>query len=115
MAVLGFQQFGRHLRLGAQGACQISARTEDFPGGSGVLPTLSKGLGIVLSDFEAENAPLKGDYFWQVVESVTGGVPTLLEIHVMCFFRSLSRLLFQGSEIDESVRPNETSSRCSDS
>jgi hypothetical protein len=35
---------------------------EGFAGGSAVLPMLSEGLEIELSDFEAENATLKGDY-----------------------------------------------------
>jgi hypothetical protein len=35
---------------------------EDFAGGSAVLPTQSEGLGIEVSDFEAEKTMLKGDY-----------------------------------------------------
>ena len=52
---------------------------------------------IELSDFEAENVTLKGDYLWQVVEIVIGGVPTVLEVRLMCLFMSLSRILLQGS------------------
>jgi len=52
---------------------------------------------IEISDFAAENAMLKGDYLWQVVEIVIGGVPTVLEVHFMCFFMSLGRILLQGS------------------
>ena len=52
---------------------------------------------IELSDFEAENVRLKGDYLWQVVEIVIGGVPTVLEVRFMCLFMSLSRILLQGS------------------
>jgi len=52
---------------------------------------------IELSDFEAENAMLKGEYLWQVVEIVIGGIRTVLEIHFMCLFMSLSRRLFQCS------------------
>jgi len=37
-------------------------------------------LEIDLSDFEAEDATLRGDYMWQVAEIVTGGVPTVLEV-----------------------------------
>jgi hypothetical protein len=48
---------------------------------------------IELSNFEAENATLKGDYLWQVVEIVIGGVPTVLEVRFMCLFMSLSRIL----------------------
>jgi len=40
----------------------ISTGREDFTGGSAVLPTLSESWEIELSDFEAENATLKGDY-----------------------------------------------------
>jgi hypothetical protein len=54
-------------------------------------------LEIELSDFEAENATLKGDYLWQVVEIVIGGIPTVLEVRFMCLFMSLSRILLQGS------------------
>jgi len=59
--------------------------------------TLSEGLEIELSDFEAENVMLKGDYSQQVVEIVIGGIPTVLEIHCMCLFMSFSRILLQGS------------------
>ena len=79
------------------GGCQITTGREDFAGGSAVLPTLSKGLEIELSDFEAEGAMLKGDYLWHVVEIVIGGVPTVLEVRFMCLFMSLSRILLQGS------------------
>jgi hypothetical protein len=54
-------------------------------------------LEIELSDFEAENATLKGDYLRQVVEIVIGGVPTVLEVRFMCLFISLGRILLQGS------------------
>jgi hypothetical protein len=37
-------------------------------------------LEIELSYFEVENATLKGDYLWQVVEIVVAGVPTILEV-----------------------------------
>jgi hypothetical protein len=53
-------------------------------------------LEIELPDFEAENATLKGDYFRQVVEIVIRGVPTVREVHFMCFFMSLGRILLQG-------------------
>jgi len=58
---------------------------------------LSEGLEIVLSDFEAQDATLKSDGLWQVVEIVIGGVPTVLEVRLMCLFMSLSRILLQGS------------------
>jgi len=54
-------------------------------------------LGIELSHFEAEDVTLKGDYLWQVVEIVIGGVPTILEVCFMCLFMSLGRILLQGS------------------
>jgi hypothetical protein len=54
-------------------------------------------LEIELSDFEAQNVRLKGDYLWQVVEIVIGGVPTVLEVHFMCLLMFLGRILWQGS------------------
>jgi hypothetical protein len=68
MVVLGSHEFGLRISLGAQGGSQISTGREDFACGSAVLPTLSEGLEIELSDFEAQDATLKGDYMWQVVE-----------------------------------------------
>jgi hypothetical protein len=96
-AVLGSHEFRLHIWLGTQGGSQISAGREDCVGGSAVLSTLSEGLEIELSDFEAENATLKGDYLQQVVERVIRGVPTVLEIRFMCLFMSLGRILLQGS------------------
>jgi hypothetical protein len=58
---------------------------------------LSEGLEIELSDFETEDATLKGGYFWQVVEIVIGGVPTILEFPFRCLFIALGRMLLQGS------------------
>jgi len=63
---------------------------EDFADDSAVLPMLSKGLEIELSDFEAENATLNGDYMWQVVEIVIGDVPTVLEVYFICLFMSVT-------------------------
>jgi hypothetical protein len=54
-------------------------------------------LEIELSDFEAEDAMLNGDYLWQVTEIVIGGVSTVLEVRFMCLFRSLGRILWQHS------------------
>jgi len=70
---------------------------EEFAGSSTVLPTLSEGLLIELSVFEAQDAMLKGDCLWQVVEIVIGGVPTVLEDCLTCLFMSLGRILFPGS------------------
>jgi hypothetical protein len=58
---------------------------------------LSECFVIELSEFEAENATLKGDYLRQVVEIVIGGVPTVLEVSFMCLFISLGRILWQDS------------------
>jgi len=74
----------------------MSIRKEDFAGGSAVLPTLSEGLEIELSDFEAENATLKVEYLWKVVGIVIGGVPTVLEVCFMCLFLAVGRILLQG-------------------
>jgi len=57
-AVLGSHEFGLHIGLGALGGSHISTRREDFAGGSAVLPTLSEGLEIELSDFEVEDVTL---------------------------------------------------------
>jgi hypothetical protein len=59
----------------------------------------SKSLEIELSDFEAENATLTGDYLWQVAEIVIGGTPTVLEIRYMCLFIPLCRILLQGAVV----------------
>ena len=45
---------------------QISTRREDFACGSAVIPMLSEGSEIELSDFEAEDVTLKGYYLSQV-------------------------------------------------
>jgi len=60
-------------------------------------PNPERGLEIELSGFEAENATLKGDYLWQVVEIVVGGVPTVLKVHFLCLVMSLGRILLQCS------------------
>ena len=97
MAVLRSHEFGLRIRLGGQGGRQISTGREDYSGGSAVLPTLSKGLEIELSDFESENEIRKGDYLWQVVEIVIGGLPTVLEVACMNLLVSLGRKLLKGS------------------
>jgi hypothetical protein len=94
---LGSHDFGLRIWLRARGGSQISPRREDFAGGSAVLSTLSEGLEIELSDFEAENVTLKGDYLRQVVEIYIGGIPTILGIRFMCLAMSLGRILLQGS------------------
>jgi len=70
---------------------------QDLTGGSAVLTPLSEGLEIDLSDVNPENAMLKGDCLWQVVDIVIGGVPTVLQVYYMCFYMSLSRILLQPS------------------
>ena len=40
---------------------------------------------------------LKGDYLPQVVEILIGGIPTILEVHLMYLFMSLGKILLQGS------------------
>jgi len=70
-----------------------------------VLRMLKKGLEIELSDFEAENATLKGDYLWQVVEIVIGGFPTVREVRFMCLFLSVGRILLQDSISTNLVGP----------
>ena len=52
---------------------------------------------IELCDFEAEDVTLKGDYLPQVVEIEIGGVPTVVEVRLMCMFMTLSRIPLQGS------------------
>jgi len=105
MVVLASHEFSLRISLGAQGGSQISTGREDISWGSAVLPTLSEGLEIALSDFEAEDATLKGDFLWQVVEIVIGGVRTVLEIRFMCFFMALGRILLQGSVLTNLFDP----------
>jgi hypothetical protein len=66
---------------------------------------LSKGMEIELSNSDAGNAMQKGEYWLRVVELVIGGVPTVLEIHFMCLFISLGRILLQGSVSTNPVDP----------
>jgi len=80
-----------------RGGSQISTEREDVAHGSAGIPKLSECLEIALSDFEGENAMVKGDHLRQVVEIVIGGVPVDVEVCFMCLFMSLGRLLLQGS------------------
>jgi len=66
---------------------------------------LNEGLQIKLSDFEAENTTLKGDYLRQVVDIVIGGIPNICEIQLMCLFMSLGRILLKGSISKNLVGP----------
>jgi hypothetical protein len=88
-----------------QGGSQISTRKEDIAGGRTVLPTMGEGLEIELSDFEAENVRLKGDYLSPVVENVIEGIPTVLQVGFRCFFMSLGRILLQGSVLTDLFSP----------
>jgi len=97
MAVLGPDECALSIRLRAPVGCQIITRREDFAGGCAVLPTLSDGLEVEISDFEAEKITLKGNYLWQVVEIAIGGVPTVLELRLICLLMSLIRILLQAS------------------
>jgi len=98
-AVLGSHKFTLCIWLGAQGGGQIRTRREDFRSGRAVLPALSEGLEFDLSDIEAENATLKADHLQQVVEIVIGGVPNVFEVHFMCLFMSLGRIMLPGSRL----------------
>ena len=80
-----------------RGAARSEPERDDNAGCSTVLPTLSAGLGIELSHFKAENATLKGHFLRQVVEIVIEGIPTVHDVHFMCLFISLGRVLLQGS------------------
>jgi hypothetical protein len=73
MAVVESHQLRLGNLLRAPGGSQICTGREDFAGGSTVLPMVSEGLELELSDLEAEDARLNGDNLWQVVEIVIGG------------------------------------------
>jgi hypothetical protein len=77
-----------------KGCSQISTKMEDFAGCSAAFPILSNDLKIEHSDVETENAMLKGNCLWQVVDILIGGAPSVLAV---CFGRL---------RINESVRPN---------
>jgi hypothetical protein len=74
----------------------ITTGREDFACGSAVLLMLSKDFNIELSDYKAEDATLRQDGGWHVVKNVVGGVPTVLEVGIMCFLMALSRIVLQG-------------------
>jgi hypothetical protein len=95
MGVLGSHEFKLQIWLGAQWGSQIITGWEDIADGSAALPMLSQGLKSVLSDSEGENVRLTGDYLWQVVEIVIGGVPTFLEVRFMYIVRSLHKIMLQ--------------------
>jgi hypothetical protein len=62
-------------------------------------------LEIELSDFEAVDATLKGDFLWEVVEIVIGGVPRVLVVRCMYMLMSLGRLPFRGSVSSNMLGP----------
>ena len=83
----------------------MSTRRDEFAGGSSVLPTLSGGLEMEISDFEAANVMLQGDCLRQVFENVIGGVPTILEVWFMYLSMSLGRILLHGSVLRNLFNP----------
>jgi hypothetical protein len=83
MAVWGPMNSGLAFDCELRENSQISAKKRDCADRSAVLSTLSNGLDIELSDFEAENAMLKGDSLWQVDEIMIRGIATILEIRFM--------------------------------
>ena len=52
---------------------------------------------IELSDFKADNATLKREYLWLIVEIVIGGVSTILQVCSRCVIVTFSKILLQGS------------------
>jgi hypothetical protein len=84
---------------------QIKTARENFAAGSAVVPTLSEGFQNELSDFQVKDATLKGDYLWQVVGIVIGGVPTIHEIRFMYLLMSPGRILLKGSVSTNLVGP----------
>jgi hypothetical protein len=97
MSIVGSHEVGLHISQGAQVASQKSTGREDIAGSSPDLPPLSKGLEIEISDFETENAMLEGDYLWQVVGIVNGGISIILEVRYMCLFMTLGGILWEGN------------------
>jgi hypothetical protein len=83
--------------VGARQGSQISTGRKGVAHGSAVLETLSMGSEMELSDFEEENALLKGQYLWQAVEIVIGGKSTGLEVRFICLLMSLGWILLKGS------------------
>jgi len=88
-----------------RGVVRSALEREYFAGGSAVLTMRSEGLDIELSDFEAENGTLKGNYLQHLVEIVIGDAPTLLDVGFPCLFMSLGRILLQGSVSTNLLHP----------
>jgi hypothetical protein len=78
MAGLGPLEFRFPIGLRAQEGSHFITGREQFAGGSTVLPTLSDGLEIELSDSKAKNAMLTADHLRQAVENVIGGILTVV-------------------------------------
>jgi len=97
MAVSRSNEFGFHKSPSAQPGSQTRTGRENFEVCSTVLLMLSEGFQIGLADFKSGNAMFEGVQSWQNVESVIGGVPTLLDDRIMCLFMSLERKRWQGS------------------
>jgi len=95
--VVGSHEFGLRIWLRALVGTQTHTGREDFEGSRAGLPMLSEGLEVEICYFEADNVTLKGDYLWQVVQTVIGGIPTIIEVRFMCLCMSLGRILLKGS------------------
>jgi hypothetical protein len=62
-------------------------------------------LEIELSDFEEENTTVKGDCLRRVFVIEIGGIPNIHEIHYMCLFMSLGRILLNGIVLRNMFNP----------
>lgn len=89
VVVFESHEFGFAIPLVTQRSSDINTGREDNDGGDAVIPILSECWFILLCYFNAENARLKGDHLWVVVEILIGGIPTVREVGVMRLFLSL--------------------------
>ena len=110
MAALEFYISGQLIWLPTQRGSQISIEREKFGGGTAVLPRLCESLKRELSHLNLENAMLKADYLQQVVGIILQGIPTVLEVHYLCWFMPLRENTIPRRHMDELVWPNEKSS-----
>jgi len=53
-------------------------------------------LGYCALCFRRRDVMVKSDCLWWVIEIVIGGFPMVLEVHYMCLFRSICRILLKG-------------------
>jgi len=56
-----------------------------------------------LSHLNLENAMLKADYLQQVVGIILQGIPTVLEVHYLCWFMPLRENTIPRRHMDELV------------